>query len=573
MANEHSQIVPSMQPTSTVAGFKFWCQKVLPLVYDDSLSYYEVLNKMLVYLNDVIDNINATTANVEELEDDFLLLQTYVNNFFDDIDQLASYATRAEAAQSAAATSATNAATSASNAATSASNSAGSASSAATSALSAMGAKDAAVAAKTAAETALANAQTAATNAANSATAAGNSATAASGSATNAAASAASALQNFQLSDAARVAAQQAANDAEAASELIDMDATAGDVGKALIVKTVGGGKVTAYEFGESGGGGGGSGNVVISIKDVAVANFNDGIPSSTLKKLEAYINPVQASGVPSPSNPLPISGYQSANIYHSGSDTSNPAIIPISFPVEAGTVYGGCIVINENNTASLIVDTIEKIINGSETWSSFVQSTARASLTITTDKAPVASDATKILKAETLETVPSVNTVSNAPYRCTMSSNADRTLFYITLDPNVVTSLGEFKSWLASNNQKIVYKIASPVEYTLSSVQAITILEGENNVWANTGNIKLLQYYVALNEYVDRQDKIVKSSIAPVLSDFIADTALSNNDFRFIGDDLYRITNSIATGGTITPNTNATKTTVGEVLKTLLGG
>ena len=25
MANEHSQIVPSMQPTAKVADFKFWC--------------------------------------------------------------------------------------------------------------------------------------------------------------------------------------------------------------------------------------------------------------------------------------------------------------------------------------------------------------------------------------------------------------------------------------------------------------------------------------------------------------------------------------------------------------------
>ena len=86
MANEHSNIVPNMSPTAKVSDFKFWCQKVLPLVYDDSLSYYEVLNKMVVYLNQVIDNVNADIDNVEELEADFLLLQSYVNNFFDDID-------------------------------------------------------------------------------------------------------------------------------------------------------------------------------------------------------------------------------------------------------------------------------------------------------------------------------------------------------------------------------------------------------------------------------------------------------------------------------------------------------
>jgi hypothetical protein len=34
---------------------KFWCQKVLPLVYDESLSYYEVLDKAVKYFNDIID--------------------------------------------------------------------------------------------------------------------------------------------------------------------------------------------------------------------------------------------------------------------------------------------------------------------------------------------------------------------------------------------------------------------------------------------------------------------------------------------------------------------------------------
>lgn len=29
-----------------INNFRFWCQKVLPLVYDDSLSYYEVLCKL-----------------------------------------------------------------------------------------------------------------------------------------------------------------------------------------------------------------------------------------------------------------------------------------------------------------------------------------------------------------------------------------------------------------------------------------------------------------------------------------------------------------------------------------------
>ena len=38
--------------------FKFWCHKVLPTVYDDSLSYYEVLCKVSARLNEVINSHN-----------------------------------------------------------------------------------------------------------------------------------------------------------------------------------------------------------------------------------------------------------------------------------------------------------------------------------------------------------------------------------------------------------------------------------------------------------------------------------------------------------------------------------
>ena len=43
---------------------RFWSQKVLPLVYDDSLSYYEVLNKVVAKINEVIEYV---TVNIEPL--------------------------------------------------------------------------------------------------------------------------------------------------------------------------------------------------------------------------------------------------------------------------------------------------------------------------------------------------------------------------------------------------------------------------------------------------------------------------------------------------------------------------
>lgn len=47
-----------------IKPFRFWCQKVLPLVYDDSLSYYETLCRVVDKLNEVIEN--SGTAYVDE---------------------------------------------------------------------------------------------------------------------------------------------------------------------------------------------------------------------------------------------------------------------------------------------------------------------------------------------------------------------------------------------------------------------------------------------------------------------------------------------------------------------------
>lgn len=55
--------------------FKFWCQKVLPLVYDDSLSYYEVLCKVVDYINDLIKNNNEIADILEIYDGDIRLLK------------------------------------------------------------------------------------------------------------------------------------------------------------------------------------------------------------------------------------------------------------------------------------------------------------------------------------------------------------------------------------------------------------------------------------------------------------------------------------------------------------------
>lgn len=66
--------------------FRFWCQKVLPLVYDDSLSYYELLCKVVDYLNKTMENVNKLSENFDELQSAFNTLKKYIENYFDNLD-------------------------------------------------------------------------------------------------------------------------------------------------------------------------------------------------------------------------------------------------------------------------------------------------------------------------------------------------------------------------------------------------------------------------------------------------------------------------------------------------------
>lgn len=61
--------------------FSFWCQKILPLVYDDSLSYYEILCKVVDYINKLIDDDKAIIDNVNELKKQLDIVQKWIDNF------------------------------------------------------------------------------------------------------------------------------------------------------------------------------------------------------------------------------------------------------------------------------------------------------------------------------------------------------------------------------------------------------------------------------------------------------------------------------------------------------------
>ena len=72
-----------------IRKFRFWCQKVLPLVYDNSLSYYEVLCKVVDYLNKVIADVNSIPDYIDAVIDEKLSdekLQQMIEEFVSKIE-------------------------------------------------------------------------------------------------------------------------------------------------------------------------------------------------------------------------------------------------------------------------------------------------------------------------------------------------------------------------------------------------------------------------------------------------------------------------------------------------------
>lgn len=61
--------------------FRYWCYKVLPLVYDDSLSYYEVLCKIVKYINDLIENQKDFGNDLAQLQKELKEVQKWIEDF------------------------------------------------------------------------------------------------------------------------------------------------------------------------------------------------------------------------------------------------------------------------------------------------------------------------------------------------------------------------------------------------------------------------------------------------------------------------------------------------------------
>lgn len=64
-----------------IENARLWCFKVLPLVYDESLSYYEVLCKVLKKLNEIIDSLDTLPEEIEQIEAAIAQIEKWITEF------------------------------------------------------------------------------------------------------------------------------------------------------------------------------------------------------------------------------------------------------------------------------------------------------------------------------------------------------------------------------------------------------------------------------------------------------------------------------------------------------------
>ena len=164
-----------------------------------------------------------------------------------------------------------------------------------------------------------------------------------------------------------------------------------------------------------------------------------------------------------------------------------------ISFPQEAGTVYGGELTIYENGTGKLVVTHKDIMIDPDSIAQNDVNS---KNFYIMAEDAPVLPsnyDTKVYVKSDTLKPVSPSGVGEDSIYTVALR-DSKRIVFNVNTD-----NIADVKAWFTANPTKVIYPLAEPITYDLSASEVnavLTSLKGTNNIWADTGDILYVKYH-----------------------------------------------------------------------------
>lgn len=225
-----------------------------------------------------------------------------------------------------------------------------------------------------------------------------------------------------------------------------------------------------------------------IAIRGVQEITFEGAIVTfdgpAMIKSLEIDVNPVQVgSGDPSPTNVRPISGWDEVDIVVSPTlDAEDGTTYPITLPQ---TVYGGKI-----KDGVLTIDGFLYSFTGNE---SFLTNSAwgdYAKLYNVGISLQSSYEIQEKCKSSHLTVTDSAGWSSLTPNRFMIAGGS---FIGIGYDGTVE----ELKAWLtaqasANTPVQVLGLLATPTEITLSDYPTITPLSGINNMWADSGDVRV---------------------------------------------------------------------------------
>ena len=251
-----------------------------------------------------------------------------------------------------------------------------------------------------------------------------------------------------------------------------------------------------------------------------------------------------------------------------------------ISIPSTPGTVYGGTLTIHRDGTGKLVVDRATESIEGTETF--IGTATSVGGLYASDDKFnKFKTSTTGVDLCDTYPAVTAANTSSMEDKTIARQSTSSNRLFIKDSQFANMTST-QLETYFTSHPVQYCGKLITPVEYELTAEQVnaiITSLKGTNNVFADTGDVLVVDYDADTKLYVDVQisEKVSASQRLMELivtanreDSMTATKAYSSGDLLIVNNTLYRATTSIANGATLTDGTNVTATTVAAEIAAL---
>ena len=216
----------------------------------------------------------------------------------------------------------------------------------------------------------------------------------------------------------------------------------------------------------------------------------------------------------------------------------------PITFPTEAGTVYGAYVDVLRG---VMTVENVHRVINENDDFGNYGDT--GFTFKSTGMKSGLAQSGLCNLAP----------TVSRLTDKYGVLFGANNSIIYFAQAKSVwgVNTVSGAIQWAIDHGLELVYPLAEPIEIQLDAYTIKSLL-GQNNIWADTGNTEVT-YRADTTLYIKR---LTESD-----TDMIADANIVSGQYFMVGNDLYKATVNIASGANVIVGTNATKISLAQAL------